>query len=245
MRGNPHVQCEWGEKMEIISKSYLSILGEKVITLLFHEDLISDVADIYQLKRDELLKLERMGEKSVDNLLIAIEATKDNSLERLLFGLGIRYVGSKAAKTLAQEFETIERLKEASFEGLVAVNEIGEKMADSVVRYFNKPEVNQLIEELKTYDVNMTYKGPKPVNLDEVDSYFAGKTIVLTGKLEQLSRDDAKKEIELLGGKVTGGVSKKTDLVIAGEEAGSKLQKANDLGIEVWDEQKLVLELKG
>ncbi|WP_102347870.1 NAD-dependent DNA ligase LigA [Bacillus sp. Marseille-P3661] len=244
---NPKCPAQIREGLiHFVSRNAMNIdgLGEKVITQLFKEDLIHDVADIYQLQREELLKLERMGEKSVDNLLAAIETSKNNSLERLIFGLGIRLVGSKAAKTLAQHFETMEKLQGATVEDLTAIFEIGEKMANSIVEYFSLPQVSQLIDELKSYGVNLEYKGPKLVNAAEIDSVFAGKTIVLTGKLEQLSRNDAKKEIEALGGKVTGSVSKKTDLVIAGEDAGSKLDKANELGIEVWDEARLVRELQ-
>jgi DNA ligase (NAD+) len=185
-----------------------------------------------------------MGEKSATNLLNAIEASKQNSLERLLFGLGIRHVGAKAAKTLAQHFETMERLQKATKEELLSIHEIGEKMADSIVTYFAKPEVQQLIEQLRSYGVNMTYKGPKAANAEETNSYFAGKTVVLTGKLETLSRNEAKEKIEALGGKVTGSVSKKTDLVIAGEDAGSKLDKAKQLGIEIWDEARFLQEIQ-
>lgn len=137
----------------------------------------------------------------------------------------------------------MDKLSAASAEELTAINEIGGKMAEAVVAYFENEEVQELILELKDAGVNMDYKGPKPVAASDVDSYFAGKTIVLTGKIEQLSRNEAKERIEALGGKVTGSVSKKTDLVIAGEEAGSKLTKANELEIEVWDEDKLMEEL--
>lgn len=244
---NPKCPAQIREGLiHFVSRNAMNIdgLGEKVITQLFKENLIVDVADLYQLKEEELLQLERMGQKSVENLLQAIDASKANSLERLLFGLGIRFVGAKAAKTLAQYFEVIERLQKATIEELINIPEIGEKMADSIASYFAKPEVSELIAELQAYGVNTTYKGPKLKEHENIDSIFAGKTIVLTGKLEQLSREDVKKEIEELGGKVTGSVSKKTDLVIAGESAGSKLDKANELGIEVWDEARLLEELK-
>ncbi|EDL62745.1 NAD-dependent DNA ligase LigA [Bacillus sp. SG-1] len=243
---NPKCPAQIREGLiHFVSRNAMNIdgLGEKVISQLFKEGLIVDVADIYRLQREQLLQLERMGEKSVDNLLNAIEASKSNSLERLLFGLGIRHVGAKAAKTLAQEFENIDNLKVASKDQLTAINEIGDKMADAVVAYFEKEEVMELIGELKTAGVNTEYKGPKPVKVDEIDSYFAGKTIVLTGKLEQLGRNEAKQKIEELGGKVTGSVSKKTDLLVAGEDAGSKLSKAQELQIEIWDEEKLIEEL--
>ncbi|WP_421383003.1 NAD-dependent DNA ligase LigA [Bacillus salacetis] len=243
---NPKCPAQIREGLiHFVSRNAMNIdgLGEKVISQLFKEGLIVDVADIYRLQREQLLQLERMGEKSVDNLLNAIEASKSNSLERLLFGLGIRHVGAKAAKTLAQEFENIDNLKNASKDQLTAINEIGDKMADAVVAYFEKEEVSELINELQTAGVNTEYKGPKPVKAEEIDSYFAGKTIVLTGKLEQLGRNEAKQKIEELGGKVTGSVSKKTDLLIAGEDAGSKLAKAEELEIEIWDEEKLIGEL--
>ncbi|MBD8069643.1 NAD-dependent DNA ligase LigA [Bacillus sp. PS06] len=232
--------------IHFVSRNAMNIdgLGEKVIAQLFKEQLIANVGDLYKLEKEQLLQLERMGEKSVDNLLKAIETSKQNSLEKLLFGLGIRHVGAKAAKTLAQEFETIENLQQASFEELIAIHEIGDKMAESVVAFFEQPEVTILINELKERGVNTAYKGPKPVNTANIESVFAGKTIVLTGKLEQLNRNDAKSEIEALGGKVTGSVSKSTDLLIAGEAAGSKLAKAQELNIEIWDEERLIQELK-
>jgi DNA ligase (NAD+) len=241
---NPQCPAQIREGLiHFVSRNAMNIdgLGEKVISQLFDHDLVRDVADIYKLEREELLKLERMGEKSVDKLLAAIEKTKSNSLERLLFGLGIRFVGAKAAKILAMEFETIDQIKMATEEELVAVNEIGEKMAASIKRYFSTSEVLELINELVELGVNVTYKGPKaPAASDVSDSPFADKTIVLTGKLEQLTRGEAKEKIEALGGKVTGSVSKKTDLVIAGIDAGSKRTKAEELDIEIWDEAKLV-----
>ncbi|ADE67377.1 MULTISPECIES: NAD-dependent DNA ligase LigA [Priestia] len=243
---NPSCPAQIREGLiHFVSRNAMNIdgLGEKVISQLFREQLIKDVADIYTLTKQQLIELERMGEKSADNLIAAIGASKKNSLERLLFGLGIRHVGAKAAKTLAQHFETIDKLTKATYDELVAINEIGAKMADAIVAYFTQEEVQELIHELKEYGVNLTYKGPKLVSVENVDSVFAGKTVVLTGKLEQLSRNEAKAQIEALGGKVTGSVSKKTDLVVAGEEAGSKLTKANELEIEVWDEARLLTEL--
>ncbi|WNF36868.1 NAD-dependent DNA ligase LigA [Bacillaceae bacterium IKA-2] len=229
--------------IHFVSRNAMNIdgLGERVITQLFEHGLIKDVADLYKLQKDELLNLERMGEKSVDNLLRAIEDSKDNSLEKLLFGLGIRFVGAKAAKTLAQFFETIDQLQEASDEELIAVNEIGVKMAGSIVRYFKKPEVSMLINELKAVGLNTSYNGQKQEIIGE--TAFLNKVIVLTGKLEILAREEAKEKIEALGGKVTGSVSAKTDLLIAGDKAGSKLIKAESLGIEIWDEAKLIEEL--
>jgi DNA ligase (NAD+) len=138
----------------------------------------------------------------------------------------------------------MDRLSAATKEELTAINEIGDKMADSIVTYFENEEVHELISELKSYEVNMDYKGPKLVSITNSDSFFAGKTVVLTGKYEQLSRNEAKDKLEALGAKVAGSVSKKTDLVIAGEDAGSKLTKAQELGIEIWSEEQLLLELQ-
>ncbi len=245
---NPKCPAQIREGLiHFVSRNAMNIdgLGERVVSQLFQEKLIEDVADLYKLTYEQLISLERMGEKSVTNLLNAINASKSNSLERLLFGLGIRHVGSKAAKTIAMEFGNMDKLANATSEELTAINEIGDKMADSIVAFFEQEEAAELIQELKDSGVNMKYTGARPVAAEESDSVFAGKTIVLTGKLEQLSRNEAKEQIELLGGKITGSVSKKTDLVIAGEDAGSKLTKAEQLGIEIWDEEKLLEELKG
>ena len=243
---NPQCPAQIVEGLiHFVSRNAMNIdgLGERVVAQLFQEGLIKDVADLYRLTREQLIQLERMGEKSTDNLLSAIEQSKESSLEKLLFGLGIRHVGAKAAKTLAQYFESIEKLMQASNEELISINEIGDKMADAVVTYFENPDVQQLINELASLGVNTIYKGPKLIKVEDSNSYLAGKTIVLTGKLELLSRNEAKEGIEVLGGKVTGSVSKNTDLVVAGEAAGSKLKKAEELNIEIWDETRLVAEL--
>ncbi|WP_028389715.1 NAD-dependent DNA ligase LigA [Bacillus cihuensis] len=243
---NPKCPAQIREGLiHFVSRNAMNIdgLGEKVISQLFSEGLIQDVADLYKLTHEQLLGLERMGEKSVNNLITAIEASKSNSLEKLLFGLGIRHVGAKAAKTLAQEFITIAALSSASREDLTAINEIGDKMADSIVAYFELEEVQALIIELQKAGVNLEYKGARPVAVHAIDSFFAGKTIVLTGKLHQLTRSEAQGKLEALGANVAGSVSKKTDLVVAGEAAGSKLTKAESLGIEVWSEEKLIEEL--
>ncbi|WHY57128.1 NAD-dependent DNA ligase LigA [Peribacillus simplex] len=243
---NPKCPAQIREGLiHFVSRTAMNIdsLGEKVISLLFKEQLIQDVADIYKLTYDQLIALERMGDKSVNKLLQAIEASKTNSLEKLLFGLGIRHVGSKAAKTLAREFGTMEALSKASREDLTAINEIGDKMADSIVAYFELEEVHALLNELEAAGVNLAFKGPRAVAIEEIDSFFAGKTVVLTGKLHQLTRNEAKEKLEALGANVAGSVSKKTDLVIAGEDAGSKLEKAESLGVMVWDEERLIEEL--
>lgn len=242
---NPQCPAQIREGLiHFVSRQAMNIdgLGEKVIAQLFEHGLVRSVADLYTLTKDQLVALERMGEKSATNLLQAIEASKQNSLERLLFGLGIRHVGAKAAKTLAEHFETMERLQQATKEELTAIHEIGEKMADSIVTYFSKEEVKQLLERLRAYGVNMTYKGAKQTV--DISSTFAGKTFVLTGTLQSMSRSEAKEAIEALGGKVTGSVSKKTDVVVVGEDAGSKLEKAKQLGITIWDEARFLQEIQ-
>lgn len=224
--------------IHFVSRQAMNIegLGEKVVAQLYQEGIIKDVADIYYLheKRDQLLQMERMGEKSVDNMLAAIEASKENSVERLLFGLGIRLVGAKAARVLAEHFGNLERIMQAAEEELTQIDEIGPKMAASLVGYFAQPHVHELIRRLQAAGVNMEYKGVR-VQAGE-DLPLAGKTIVLTGTLSSMTRQEAEEKIARLGGKITGSVSKKTDLVIAGEKAGSKLEKAEKLGVAVMDE---------
>ncbi|BDH63267.1 DNA ligase [Lysinibacillus sp. PLM2] len=243
---NPKCPAQIAEGIKhFVSRNAMNIdgLGEKVVEQLLRENLIQDVSDLYHLQVEQLMSLERMGEKSATNLVNAIERSKENSMERLLFGLGIRHVGEKAAKILAQEFETVESLMAAKEEDIKSIHEIGDKMADSIVTYFSKEEVKSLVDRLKEVGVNLTYKGKK-VQIEAGSNPFAGKTIVLTGKLEKLTRNDAKAKIEELGGTVSGSVSKKTDLVIAGSDAGSKLTKATELGIEIWDENRLIEQLE-
>lgn len=240
---NPKCPAQIKEGLiHFVSRNAMNIdgLGEKVIIQLFSQHLIKDVADLFFLSKEKLLELERMGEKSVTNLLASIEASKQNSLEKLLFGLGIRHVGAKAAKSLAIHFDTMDNLKVADKETLTSINDIGEKMADSIVTYFTNEEVHDLLEELKRAGVNMTYTGPKLEDMSEEELVFAGKTVVLTGKLEKLTRNDAKALIESLGGNVSGSVSKKTDVVVAGSDAGSKLAKAEELAIPIWSEEDLI-----
>ena len=242
---NPLCSAQIAEGVKhFVSRNAMNIdgLGEKVVEQLLRENYIQDVADLYSLQVDQLVQLERMGQKSATNLVEAIEKSKENSLERVLFGLGIRHVGEKAAKILSEQYETIDALMVATEAELTQIHEIGDKMAESVVAYFSNEETQSLIARLKDVGVNFTYKGKK-VQVEAGANVFAGKTIVLTGKLEQLTRNEAKEKIEALGGIVTGSVSKKTDLVIAGEDAGSKLTKAQDLGIEVWDENRLIEQL--
>lgn len=242
---NPACFAQIAESIKyFVSRNAMNIdgLGDKVVEQLLRADLIHDVSDLYHLTVEQLVELERMGEKSATNLVNAIQASKENSMERLLIGLGIRHVGEKAAKIVSEEFGTMEAVMTATEEQLVAIHEIGDKMASSLVEYFSNEDARVVIGRLAEVGVNMTYKGKK-IEVAVGDNPFAGKTIVLTGKLEQLTRNEAKAKIEELGGIVTGSVSKKTDLVIAGAEAGSKLTKAEQLGIEVWNEDSLIEQL--
>ncbi|TCI56787.1 NAD-dependent DNA ligase LigA [Exiguobacterium sp. SH5S13] len=238
---NPECPAQLLEGLiHFVSRPAMNIdgLGEKVITQLHAAGLVHNVADLYVLEREALLDLERMGETSVTNLLAAIEQSKQNSLERVLFALGIRLVGQKAASLIAERFETMDAIMDASVEALIGIDGIGTKMAESIVLYFEKPEARELVRELDTAGVNLTFKGVK--RSVAADAPLAGKTVVLTGKLYEMTRGEAGKRLELLGASVTGSVSKNTDLLVAGEKAGSKLSKAEALGVEVWDESKLL-----
>lgn len=240
---NPQCPAQAMERViHFVSRNAMNIdgLGEKIIQQLYAHELISNAADLYTLTHEELVQLDKIADKSAKNLLKAIDDSRTNSLERLLFGLGIRHVGAKAARLLAETYETIDRLQEAAAEDIQSIEGIGEIIADSVVAFFELPEAQDLIKKLKSQGVNMTYTGPKRSEAAEVDSYFSGKTIVLTGKLENFSRPELKDIIEQLGGKVTGSVSGKTDLLIAGEDAGSKLTKAKELDVTVWNEEELL-----
>jgi DNA ligase (NAD+) len=242
---NPQCPAQITEGLiHFVSRNAMNIdgLGEKVVEQLFREGLIHDVSGLFTLTKDQLIQLDRMGDKSATNLVAAIEAAKQNSMERVLFGLGIRHVGEKAAKILAEELGDMKTLAQATPDQLITIHEIGDKMADSVVRYFDNEEVQDLIKRLEDLGVNLAYTGKK-VDLSNLNHVLTGKTVVLTGKLEQLTRQEAKEKIELVGGTVAGSVSKKTDIVIAGEDAGSKLDKAQTLGIPVWDENRLIEEL--
>lgn len=207
-------------------------LGPSIVEKLFAANLVEDVADIYRLKEDDFLLLEGVKEKSAFKLYQAIQASKENSAEKLLFGLGIRHVGSKASQLLLQHFHSIENLAQADPEEVASIESLGGVIAKSLQTYFATEGSEILLRELKEAGVNLDYKGQTVV----ADAALSGLTVVLTGKLERLKRSEAKSKLESLGAKVTGSVSKKTDLVIAGADAGSKLQKAQELGIEVRDE---------
>ena len=207
-------------------------LGPSIVEKLFAANLVKDVADIYRLKEDDFLLLEGVKEKSASKLFQAIQASKENSAEKLLFGLGIRHVGSKASQLLLQHFHSIENLAQADPEEVASIESLGSVIAQSLQTYFATEGSKILLDELKEAGVNLDYKGQTVV----ADAALSGLTVVLTGKLERLKRSEAKSKLESLGAKVTGSVSKKTDLVVAGADAGSKLQKAQELGIEVRDE---------
>jgi len=210
-------------------------LGPSIVEKLFAANLVKDVADIYRLKEEDFLLLEGVKEKSASKLYQAIQASKENSAEKLLFGLGIRHVGSKASQLLLQHFHSIENLAQADPEEVASIESLGGVIAKSLQTYFATEGSEILLRELKEAGVNLDYKGQTVV----ADAALSGLTVVLTGKLERLKRSEAKSKLESLGAKVTGSVSKKTDLVVAGVDAGSKLQKAQELGIEVRDEEWL------
>ena len=212
-------------------------LGESIITLLLKQDLIKDISDLYYLKKEQISVLERMGDKSATNLINAINKSKENDLWRFINGLGIKLIGTKAAKILASEFKDLDKLMSATEQELINLEEFGQTMADSVVEFFKEEKNISVIEKLKEAGVNT-----KLIESDDEDipKIFEKMKIVLTGTLPTLKRNDAKEMIEKRGGKATSSVSKSTSFVLAGEEAGSKLTKANDLGIKVIDEEKFL-----
>ncbi|MBP2630081.1 MAG: ligase [Firmicutes bacterium] len=222
--------------IHFVSRDAMNVdgLGPAVVTSLLEANLIKTVADLYRLTKEELLTLERMGEKSVNNLLASIETSKNAGLARVLFGLGIRFVGIKAATTLAKYFGDIDVLKECTVESLLELDDIGDKIAQSIIVYFAQPENLQLIEDLKCVGVKLTEDKQEILH----EQIFAGMTFVLTGTLPTMTRKQAADIIESFGGKVAGSVSKKTTYVLAGEEAGSKLEKAEKLGVSVLDEEQ-------
>ena len=216
-------------------------LGPKIIEQLWDKKLVRDFADLYRLNNDQLLTLDKFGAKSASNLLTSIDNSRHNSVERLLFGLGIRHVGAKVARLIAEHFGSLDAVMNATAEEISAVDTIGPTIGDSVATYFANDQVHQLIQELKDVQVNMEYTSASTV---DSDSEWNGQRVVLTGKLSTLTRAEAKEWLEEHGAKVTGSVSKKTNLLIAGEKAGSKLQKAQQLGVPVWDEQQLSQAMK-
>ncbi|MBF0433273.1 MAG: NAD-dependent DNA ligase LigA [Fibrobacteria bacterium] len=220
-----------------VSRDAMNIehIGPSLIRQLLSSGLIKTPACLYALTEDQLASLERMADKSAQNVIASLEASKEQSVERLILGLGIRHIGKSAAKTLAKTFKTLDALIDAKGETLTAINEIGQRMADSVVEFFSTPHNISLVEELKSHGLNFSYTG----STNEIES-FSGKTFVLTGTLTKMARDEAREKIETAGGKVTSAVSKKTGFVIAGESAGSKLAKAQKLGITVLSETEFL-----
>ena len=238
---NPSCPAQLTEGIiHFVSRGAMNIdgLGEKVVRQLFDAKLITDVSDLYKLEYNDLIELERMGDKKVSNLLNALEASKENPLNKLLFGLGIRFLGSKASRLIAEEYGSMDEVLKAEKEQLIEIPEIGEKIADSIVTYTGNDDFIELVEKLKTAGLNMTEEKEALSGTE-----FAGMTFVLTGKLVEMTRDDAKQSIESFGGKVTGSVSKNTDVVVAGADAGSKLEKAEKIGVEVWNEREFIEKL--
>jgi len=221
--------------IHFVSRDAMDIegLGPAIISQLLDNNIIKDSADLYYLQYDQLINLERMGDKSVNNLLNAIEESKQRDLDRLVFALGIRLVGSRAAQLIARHFKSLDKIMNARKEDFLVIDEIGEKIAESIVAFFKEEQNRKLVEKLKKAGVNTRLKEKQ-----EQGQQLNGKTFVLTGTLEGYTREEAKSEIERRGGRVTGSVSKKTDYVIAGENPGSKLEKAKELGITILDEQE-------
>jgi DNA ligase (NAD+) len=205
-------------------------MGDALVNQLTDRKIVKDVADLYKLTKDKLLSLERMGDKSAENVLREIENSKKLPLERVIYGLGIRFVGERTAQFLAEHFGTMEAIEKASEEELQQVEEVGPRIAKSIIEFFAEPKNRELVEELRAAGLSM--RGKKKGR----GTKLAGKTFVLTGTLANYTRDEAKKMIEDAGGKVAGSVSKKTDFVVAGADAGSKLDKAKELGVAVIDE---------
>ena len=229
--------------IHFVSRDAMNIdgLGESIITLLLEKELIKDVADLYYIKKEDVVGLERMGEKSATNLINSIEKSKSNELYRLINGLGIKYIGVKGAKVLAKSFNNIDEIINADINRLINLEEFGEIMANSVVQFFREERNLKVIEKLKQSGVNTENITDED---DSIEKIFEGMKIVLTGTLPTLKRNDAKEMIESRGGKATSSVSKSTTFVLAGEEAGSKLTKANELGIKVIDEEKFLELIK-
>ena len=241
---NPHCPALGREGLiHFVSRDAMNIdgCGPSVINALLDAGLVRDAADLYSLRKDDLLKLERMGEKSADNLLAALAESKKNELDKLLFALGIRHVGAKVARILATEFGSMEKLQQAQPEELAQIRDIGDKIAESVVTWLNVPANIDLVERLAAAGLTMTFT---PTASQE-DNPFFGKTLVFTGTMPTLGRAEAKTMAQDVGAKVSGSVSKKTDYVIAGAEAGSKLEKAQQLGVTVIDEAEFLRLLKG
>ncbi|MBA5728307.1 NAD-dependent DNA ligase LigA [Aerococcaceae bacterium INB8] len=219
-------------------------LGDKIMEHLINQELVSDPSDLYTLTQEDFLTLPNTKEKSATKYQNAIEESKSNSLERLLFGLGIRHVGSKAARLISEKFRKIEAIQKASIEDIETIDGIGPMISQAIVEYFDMDESNELILRLQEAGVNTDYLGVVPEEIDLKDNFFANQTVVLTGSMETLTRGEAKERLENLGAKVTGSVSKNTNYLVAGEAAGSKLTKAQELGIAIMNEETFLEKLK-
>lgn len=225
-----------------VSRNAMNIvgLGEKVIEQLLNKELVKDAADLYYLTYEELLTLDKIKDRSANKILQAIEESKQQSLERLLFGLGIRHVGAKAAQLVAQKFGTMERIMNATLEEFSSIEGLGIMISQSLVNFFAEEGSHQLIQRLQDAGVQMSYQGVTIEDIANLSTEWTGKTVVITGSFADYDRKELQAKLESLGAKVTSSVSKKTDIVVAGEAAGSKLTKAQDLGITIYNEAQLL-----
>ena len=217
-------------------------LGPKIVKQLIAKDLVHNVADLYHLTADDLAQLDHFKEKSINNLLTAIDNSKSNSVELLITGLGIDHVGAKAARLIAQKFKNLSKIMAQGVQEIASIDTIGMTIAESITTYFAQPEVQKLIEELRESGLNMDYLGEDEE--EAPDNPFKDKTVVLTGKLEHYTRSEFTKKLQALGAKVTGSVSHKTDYVIYGKDAGSKYNKAQQLGVPLLTEEEAIAQIE-
>ena len=221
-------------------------MGPRILNQLVASQAVTELDDLYRLSLEDLLSLDKIQEKSAQKLLAAIEASKSNSAERLLFGLGIRHVGAKAARLVLQVFGDLNRLSQATAEEIGAIEGVGPIISQSLVQYLALESSQAMLKRLAEAGVNLAYQGPQPLEVaqgDTANDFWLGKTVVLTGTMESYSRSEAKELLEARGAKVTGSVSKKTDYLVAGQEAGSKLSKAESLGVTILDEASFLANL--
>ena len=238
------IECKARNLRNIIhfaSKDGMDIdgLGEKIVEMLYEKQRIKTIADIYYLKKDDIKSLKKDGEKFASNLIDAIEKSKQNSIDKLICALGIRHIGTKSAKTLAKKYKSIKKIENATLEELSQIDDVGEITAKSIYEFFKQAQTKDLLEKLEKANVNM-----QDEEIKLVDERFLGKTFVLTGTLENYTRDEASQIIESFGGKTSSSVSKKTDYVLAGEEAGNKLAKAENLGVTIITEEEFMEMIK-
>lgn len=231
--------------IHFVSRDAMNIsgIGEKMIQQLIQHELVHTFPDLYRLTQEDFLTLDRVGEKTAQNMYEAIQQSKDNSLERLLFGLGIHHIGAKAASLIAQRFETMDHIQQATAQEVSGIDGIGDIISQSLVIYMSEPDNQKMIRQFKELGLNLTYLGITEEEIEAQNNFWSDKTIVLTGTLHEFSRNEAKNRLQALGAKVTSSVSSNTDIVIAGEQAGSKLIKAQDLGIEIYNEEMFIQRL--